>query len=118
MTNILWSRKIVKRILYFSSMIPPVKTPDKISTIQAKPEPLKPAIGSCNPFKALFGSMVGFPFLSNATPRGIFFPSFAALLILPLLIIEIDVSKTNGYFVPVGVAKQIGFVPNKVFFAP
>ena len=32
--------------------------------------------------------------------------------------IDIDESKTNGIFVPVGAAKQIGFVPNKLFFAP
>ena len=96
----------------------PVITPDKISTIQAKPEPLNPAIGSCNPSKAFLGLVVGFPFLSKATPRGIFSPSFAALLIFPLLITEIDVSKTNGALLPEGAAKQIGFVPNKVFFAP
>jgi hypothetical protein len=36
----------------------------------------------------------------------------------PLLIIEIDVSKIKGIFDPVGVPKQIGFVPNKLFSAP
>ena len=45
-------------------------------------------------------------------------PIFAALLIFPLLIKVIDVSKIKGIFEPVGAAKQIGFVPNKVFLAP
>ena len=62
--------------------------------------------------------MVGFPFLSKATPAGIFLPSLAATLIIPLLIIETDESKINGTFPPDGVPKQIGLVPNKVFFAP
>ena len=57
---------------------------------------------------------MGFPFLSIATPKGIFSPSFSALLIFPLFIKEIDVSRTNGALVPVGAAKQIGFVPNKL----
>ena len=102
----------------FPPWFPPVITPDKISIIQARPDPLNPAIGSCKPFKAFIGSVVGFPFLSKATPKGIFFLSFSATLILPLLILEIDASKTNGIFVCVGAAKQIGFVPNKVFFEP
>ena len=42
----------------------------------------------------------------------------AATLILPLLIIDKEVSKINGTFEPVGVPKQIGFVPNKLFEAP
>ena len=42
----------------------------------------------------------------------------AATLILPLLIIEIEVSKIKGTLEPVGVPKQIGLVPNKVFKAP
>ena len=49
----------------------PVITPLNISTIQAKPEPLNPAIGNCTPLRALIGSVVGFPFLSKATPKGI-----------------------------------------------
>ena len=68
--------------------------------------------------KAFLASVVGFPFLSKATPAGIFLPSLAATLIIPLLIIETDESKINGTFPPDGVPKQIGLVPNKVFFAP
>ena len=58
------------------------------------------------------------PNLSNATPSGIFFPVFAATLIFPLLITETEVSKIKGIFDDVGVPKQIGLVPNKLFFAP
>ena len=42
----------------------------------------------------------------------------AATLIFPLLITETDVSKIKGTFEEVGVPKQIGFVPNKLFLAP
>mgnify|MGYP007000437552 CR=1 len=56
--------------------------------------------------------------LSNATPFGIFDPVLSATLIFPLFIIDKDVSKINGTFDEVGVPKQIGFVPNKVFNAP
>jgi hypothetical protein len=62
--------------------------------------------------------VVGLPNLSKATPSGIFFPVLAANLILPLLINETDVSKIKGIFDDVGVPKQIGFVPNKLFRAP
>ena len=57
------------------------------------------------------------PNLSKATPSGIFVPSLAATLIFPLLIIDIEVSKIKGTLDPVGVPKQIGFVPNKLFKA-
>ena len=40
-----------------------------------------------------------------------------ALLIFPLLIIEVEASKIKGIF-PVGTPKQIGLVPNKDFLAP
>ena len=102
----------------FPEWLPPVNTPLKISTIHAKPEPLKPAIGSWTPCKAFLGSVVGLPNLSKATPVGIFFPIFAATLIFPLLIIETEVSKIKGTFEDVGAPKQIGFVPNKLFFDP
>ena len=95
-----------------------MKTPLKISTIHAKPDPLNPAIGNCTPFRALAASVVGLPYLSKATPSGILEPVLAATLILPLFIIDTDVSKMKGTFVEVGVPKQIGFVPNKVFNAP
>ena len=42
----------------------------------------------------------------------------AATLIFPLFIIETEVSNINGTFEEVGVPKQIGFVPNKLFLAP
>ena len=48
----------------------------------------------------------------------ILLPNFAATLIFPLLITETDVSKIKGIFDEVGVPKQIGFVPNKLFLAP
>ena len=56
--------------------------------------------------------------MSNATSNGIFIPSFAALLIFPLLITETDESKINGIFDPVGDPKQIGLVPKTLFRAP
>ena len=62
--------------------------------------------------------MVGLPNLSNATPSGIFLLVLAATLILPLLITDTDVSNIKGIFDAVGVPKQIGFVPNKLFLAP
>ena len=68
--------------------------------------------------RAFFESVVGFPCLSKATPSGIFWLFLAATLILPLLIIEIDVSSIKGILDPVGHPKQIGFVPNKLFNAP
>ena len=68
--------------------------------------------------KAFFASLVGLPNLSKATPYGIFFPVLAATLILPLLITETEVSKIKGTFEAVGVPKQIGLVPNKLFLAP
>ena len=40
-----------------------------------------------------------------------------ALLIFPLLIIDVEASSIKGVL-PVGAPKQIGFVPNKDFFAP
>ena len=58
------------------------------------------------------------PNLSSATPNGNFSPVFAATLILPLLIIETDVSKIKGTLEEVGAPKQIGLVPNKLFLAP
>ena len=61
---------------------------------------------------------MGLPNLSKATPAGIFFPILSATLIFPLLITEIEVSKMKGTFDDVGVPKQIGFVPNKLFFDP
>ena len=53
-----------------------------------------------------------------AAPVWGFFPVLAATLILPLLIIETEVSNIKGIFDEVGVPKQIGLVPNKVYFAP
>ena len=55
-----------------------------------------PAIGSCTPARASFAFVVGLPNLFKATPYGIFFPNFSAIRILPLLIIDIDVSSING----------------------
>ena len=110
--------KSSKGSLTLPAWFPPVNTPLKISTIQARPEPLKPAIGSWTPSKAFFASVVGLPNLSNATPSGILWLFLAATLIFPLFIIEIDVSKIKGILDPVGVPKQIGFVPNNVFSAP
>ena len=61
--------------------------------------------------------MVILPYLFKATPKGIFFPNFSACLILPLFIIDVDVSNIKG-ILPVGTPKQIGFVPNNDFLAP
>ena len=82
--------------LTLPAWFPPVKTPLKISTIQASPDPLKPAIGNWTPANAFFASVVGLPNLSKATPDGINWLFLAATLILPLLITEIDVSKIKG----------------------
>ena len=86
--------------------------------IRDSPEPLKPAIGNWTPDKASFAFVVCFPNLSKATPFGIDLFSFAATLIFPLLIIDIDVSNMNGMLLFVGDPKQIGFVPKIVFFPP
>ena len=69
------------------------------------------------PNKACFALVVILPFLSSATPNGIFSPSLSALLIFPRLIIEVEASKIKGTL-PVGTPKQIGLVPNKDFLAP
>ena len=109
--------KSSKGSFVFPPWLLPVKTPLSISTIQAKPEPLNPAIGNCVPCKACLASVVIFPFLLRATPKGIFKPNFSALRILPRLIIEAEESNIKGVL-PVGAPKQIGLVPNKDFFAP
>ena len=56
--------------------------------------------------------------LTALVREGVGIRALAATLIFPLLIIEIDVSSINGILDPVGVPKQIGFVPNKLFNAP
>ena len=60
--------------------------------------------------------MVILPYLSRLHHK-VFFPNFSACLILPLFIIDVDVSNIKGTL-PVGTPKQIGFVPNKDFLAP
>ena len=110
--------KSSKGSLTLPAWFPPVNTPLKIYTIQASPDPRNSAIGNWTPSKAFFASVVGLPNLSKATPLGIFFPVLAATLIFPLFITETDVSKIKGTFDEVGVPKQIGFVPNKLFLAP
>ena len=88
-----------------------------MSIIQANPEPLNPAIGSCVPNKASLAIVVGSPFLLSATPDGIFKPSLSARLKIPRFIFVVDESKINGTL-PVGEPKQIGLVPNKGFRDP
>ena len=116
--NIFQANPPIDSPYHFGSRLAPVKTPDKISTIHAKPDPLNPAIGNCTPARAFKASVVGFPFLSKAEPSGIFVPIFAASLILPLLTFDIDVSNMKGTLSPVGLPKHIGLVPNKLFLAP
>ena len=75
-------------------------------------------MGNWTPWSALFGSVVGCPFLSSADPKGIFLFIFAAYLILPLFIFETAASNIKGTLDPDGAPKQTGFVPNNAFFAP
>ena len=75
-------------------------------------------MGNCTPSNAFFGSVVGLPNLSKATPSGISFLFLAATLIFPLFITETDVSNIKGILFEVGAPKHIGLVPNKLFLAP
>ena len=70
------------------------------------------------PLRASLALVVILPFLLRATPYGIFLPSLAATLILPLLILDIDESNINGFFLDDGKPNAIGLVPNKLLFAP
>ena len=61
--------KSSKGSLTLPAWFPPVKTPLNISTIQASPEPLKPAIGNWTPAKAFFASVVGLPIYLKQLPQ-------------------------------------------------
>ena len=61
----------------------PESTPERMSIIMARPEPLGPPSGSREPFSARFGSVVGSPFSSQAHPRGMLSPLLAARRIFP-----------------------------------
>ena len=66
--------------------------------------------------RATTGSVVGFPSSSNAQPSLTGKPSRFATANLPIAIVLVAMSKTNGGLRRVGAANAIGFVPNIFFF--
>jgi len=94
----------------------PESIPASTSTMNARPYPFGPPIGSRVPLSAASGSSVGSPTESSAPPSGILSPCRCALRILPRATTLDDMSRATGS--GPGTAIEIGFVPSSASAPP